>query len=177
MSERVAHKIGYKQTLSGYSFSLDNASLKLLSIILADKELQKLYAKYDLSHMEPFIEDIKETEIIKLLVEIATQYRIMEWNIRDEWKNKDFKTEVVGELFTDNKDEGQELDLTIREACNKVIHAEEIVFDITKLRGTKRYYYNPYIHIYGKKGKLKWKASIDLVLFCNAVNQQFEEPF
>jgi len=175
MPERTAEKKGYTQNFDGYTFNLERASLYLLSIILADKELKQLYAKYDLSHMEPFLEDIKETEILHLLVEIATHYRLMEWNVRKDWKSKRYKTEYVGSLEIENRK--VEIDLSMKEACNKIIHANKIDFDVSKLRGKPYHYFNPFIYVYGQKGKQKWKANIDLVLFCNAANQELESIF
>lgn len=175
MSEETAKKYGFTHRYDGVAFDIERASLTLISIVLADKELKKLYSKYDLGHLETMTDEIREHEIVRLLVEIATQYRLMEWNVSEEWKNKDFKTKHVGLLLVDKKEEP--LDLTMREACNKIIHAEEIIFDIGKIRGHALYYHKPVIHLYGKRGKQGWKASIDLILFCNAANQQVESIF
>lgn len=172
MSEQTARKAGYIRSYDGSTFNLEQASLRLISIVLADKELKKLYSRYDLSHMESWIEEIKEDEIISLLVQIATQYRLMEWNAKEQHKSKRFKTECVGAWSAEENAEVTEL--TMREACNKIIHAEEIVFDVVHMRKVRRYYFKPYIHVYGKRGKKEWSASIDLVLFVNAANQPIE---
>jgi len=71
MTEKSAQKYGYTSSFNGQTFNLEVTTLHLLSIILADKELKKLYSEYDLKYMEPYIEDIKESEILKFLLDIG----------------------------------------------------------------------------------------------------------
>lgn len=64
----------------------------------------------------------------------------------------------------------QEKALTLREACNKIIHANQINFD-KKFRSEpteEGAYYLPVAHLYGKKFNKSWKATIDLREFVNA---------
>ena len=160
---------------NGITFSLERATLTLLSLFVADKEVQSLYSSYDLSHMEIWHGEVKETMIVELLVEIATRYRIMEWGTKDK-RPKEFTNEVVGGLHTSKSEE--ELELSMHEACNKIIHANKFEFDVSRLESSKHhYYFNHNVFTYGTKGKEEWVAMIDIVLFCNAANQQLENPF
>lgn len=52
MSEETAKKYGFTHRYDGVAFDIERASLTLISIVLADKELKKLYCKYDLGHLE-----------------------------------------------------------------------------------------------------------------------------
>jgi hypothetical protein len=160
---------------NGITFSLERATLTLLSLFIADKEIQTLYSKYDLSHMEMWHGEVKEAMIVELLVEIATRYRIMEWGTKDE-RPKDFVNEIVGGMHSSKTE--TEIELSMHEACNKIIHANKFEFDVSRLENSKNhYYFNPNVYTYGTKGKEEWVAMIDIVLFCNAANQSLEDPF
>ncbi len=160
---------------NGMMFSLERSTLTLLSLLVADKEIQTLYRDYDLSHMAGWHEEVKDSMIVELLVEIATRYRIMAWGTKDA-RPKNFKNEIVGVLHS-SKIDGEQ-DLSMQEACNKIIHANNIEFDISPVEKTKkRYYFNPYVYTHGNKGKEEWSAMIDIVLFCNGANQLLENPF
>lgn len=155
-------------------FNLERSSRYLLSIIFADKPLKELYSRYDLPHLE-LVEEDKESEVIRLTVEIATLYRLMEWNSKE--KDKRFIVEMVGALTPDIRKENV-IDLTMREACNKIIHAEKFAIDVQKLAKQPYYYFKPYFHLRGTKGRYTWEAKIDVLLFCNAANQPIDDlPF
>ena len=114
---------------------------------------------------DELIFQIKHDQIIHLLIEIAILYRTL-----DNQLSKDIMYEqarmkrIVGSLYepVGSKKQG----LNIREACNKIIHAVSINFDMTKLPKLNRGYLYPKIHIYGKKGPIDWKAILDIVKFC-----------
>jgi len=160
----------YTHALDGMSFNLERATLNLLSIVFADKLIKQKYFEYGLQNLQ-WIEEIKENEVIRLIVEIATQYRIMESNVKD--KSCLNEKIVVGAL--QKNIESEELtDLTVREACNKIIHAKEIGFDVRKFKGKQEHYFKPYFHIDGTKGKCNWYAYIDLLFFCDAVNRKMD---
>jgi hypothetical protein len=59
--------------------------------------------------------------------------------------------------------------LPLREACNKIIHATEIRFDVVSPRGhLPNYpgsYIRPQLYLYGKKGRLEWRAKLSMVEF------------
>lgn len=115
-------------------------------------------------------DEIRETQAIHLLIEIATLYRIQEQKYLKS--NIEFKENViiernkliVGELFQPIGDKKQPL--IMYEACNKIIHAETINFDLRKLPNSHLSYLYPRIYIYGKKNKIKWRAILDIQEFC-----------
>jgi hypothetical protein len=169
----TAVKAGYFTRYDGMTFDLATSSLQLVSLLIADKHLKKLYHQYDLPHLEHVSAEFRESEIIRLMVEIATQYRLMDWGVASTNRSKHYKVGVVGALSVDGVPGAQ--DLTMREACNKIIHAQEIAFDVTKVRKQNDHFFNPVIHVRGEKGKVGWEASIDIVWFCNAANQPIQK--
>lgn len=58
----------------------------------------------------------------------------------------------------------EEKDLALREACNKIIHAEKLRVDLEEGESGQSYL-NPYIYIYGRQRGTEWKATIDVIVF------------
>mgnify|MGYP006081878151 CR=1 FL=1 len=54
--------------------------------------------------------------------------------------------------------------LDIREACNKIIDAETVRFDMDDLGEQK--YLNPIIYLYGSQQKKEWRAQLNVINFC-----------
>jgi hypothetical protein len=61
----------------------------------------------------------------------------------------------------------QTLPLTIREAFNKIIHAMKIRFDVVLNEEGQRYL-EPFVYLYGKKGNVDWKATLDVMEYARA---------
>lgn len=66
----------------------------------------------------------------------------------------------------------KEENLSLREACNKIIHTRQINFDSELVDAAKSgnaniRYYRPYVYLYGRKRKKEWKATIELHRFLN----------
>ena len=53
--------------------------------------------------------------------------------------------------------------LSLRDACNKIIHAQKINFDIEQIGENK--YFLPKVFMYGYRQKEEWKATIDIPKF------------
>ena len=166
MPESTAVKAGLTAKFDGMTFDLARPVRRLIALILADKTAKKLFYTQELRYLESAWEGESEADIVSLLVEIATQYRLMVWNVSEKNRSAHYADEVVGVIAQEDKQEIS--DLKMRSACDKIIHAEEIVFDASKLRGAPYHFKNPLIHIYGKRGKISWEVSIDLITFCDA---------
>ncbi len=54
--------------------------------------------------------------------------------------------------------------LEIREACNKIIHAQKVRFDVEEIGVQK--YMNPIIYLYGTLQNKEWRATLDVIKFC-----------
>ncbi len=62
------------------------------------------------------------------------------------------------------QDSTGEQGLSLREACNKIIHATKIHFDVSE-NEIGVLYVNPHIYLYGKKFDKDWKAKLDVLDF------------
>ncbi len=66
-------------------------------------------------------------------------------------------------------------ELNLNQACNKIIHASNINFDLTNNSNIKSGYLRPIIYLYGKefskkdKMDLEWKATLKIFPFIKAV--------
>jgi hypothetical protein len=152
-------------------FRLEGTALHLVSLFLADKELKRAYRGHALPHLETFAEEEKESEIIRLTIEIATAFRLMFWNAR-----RPPPSESVGRLCADSSSNTWQ-PLTMLEACHKVIHAEHVGFETRRFPGTECEFIKPKIHVAGTKGKKEWLAEIDVLPFANAALQPIDPPF
>jgi hypothetical protein len=75
-----------------------------------------------------------------------------------------------GQLFPDWPKREAIEDLTLREACNKIIHATKIgrnVVDPDPGRNPDQIgvYLRPYLHLYGTKDGRDWKADLKIIEF------------
>lgn len=55
--------------------------------------------------------------------------------------------------------------LGLRDACNKVIHAHKVDFDVGFTESGVSYLH-PYIYLEGTEWKKPWVANLDIVKFC-----------
>ena len=172
MPKSTAIKAGYAARIAGVDFDLYPQIRHLLSLFIADREIKKMLSKEDLRYLEAFWES--DEDILNLLVELATKYRIMIWNVKESERSIHYGNDVVGVI---REGDSEEADLHIRSACDKIIHAEQIIFDVTKIRGEDYHYRNPFIHITGKRGKKKWEVIVDIVSFCNALCRPVQKSF
>lgn len=164
MPEFDSRKFGYDNVVINSS-AIQIAVQRLLSIFLADNKLQKLYTEGYFQGSWSIVEEIKEEQIIHLLLEIATLYRTEEFKFPNNQyvKNEQNKL-IVGRLHEPQN--APAIDLTMKEACNKIIHAETLNFNVNKLPKFERNYLTPKLFIYGTHRKKPWKAILDIILFC-----------
>jgi hypothetical protein len=110
-------------------------------------------------------EDMENRLIPKLLISLSASLRIKHddgsWWIENE-RN-------VGKLFPDLNTKNEEI-LSLREACNKIIHAKSVHYDIEPIGSFEHIkrqcrYLNPFIYLYGTKYDKNWKAMLDVRQF------------
>lgn len=136
---------------------------RLLAIIFASKSFAELRVgngeKWDpIDHLQQFEDD----EITRILLSVSVTARVI-----DDRNNKVFDLVAgdCGKLFETDEKGTTETGLTLREACNKIIHAQKIRFDISETETTQRYL-NPIIYLYGERRKgHEWRAVLDVVDF------------
>ena len=157
---QATHGIGHE------AFFLD--VYRLLSHCLASEAIAAIEDGSSQRPLSAFVTASERAEISRLLVQIAAYFRVKSddgsWE-HGFWLHKNSKG--VGEL---NEDVSQttSIPLDFREACNKIIHAQQVHFDGESHPTTGVQYLNPVVHLYGTKGRKKWKATLDITQFCRA---------
>lgn len=141
-------------------------SYRLLCHVLASREIA---GRQTQSSPRDLIMVSETEEVSKLLVHVATYYRIKyddeSWE-HGEWLHQNFSG--VGSLAEDVSVPEKSTSLSLRDACNKIIHANRVLFDLEIHPVTGVEYITPRVFLYGTKGKLTWRAELDVVRFCEA---------
>jgi len=156
--------------------------------VLFDKKIWELITVFGSSKFlyknfeeeKDFFEKAKNFELSKiseLLISIAVMARSLIDNssyIEDDNDDRIVGSIVYGDSNNPNK-------LKFRMACNKIIHLENINFDIDEGVNIKNGFINPIVYLYGEeyqgggeeKNKIKWKATIDIIKFCKKALKSF----
>ncbi len=111
--------------------------------------------------------DFEEGEIVRLLVNVAVTARIMDE--RDDRLSAQFNV-TCGQLINDLDEPDNIVELDLREACNKIIHARKFNWDVDQLKEENLPYpttrfLTPRMHLYGERGNQRWKATLDIAEF------------
>jgi len=136
-------------------------AFQLISIVNGSKESHKQL------ELKGMLFTYEMSELSRLLVEIAVFVRnnidLGLLSYPDPMFNMETK---VGYLLKNLKNIDNCIDLTIREACNKIIHAKHINFDLEEGINLGKYdYLNPFVYLYGDYQDKDWKAQIDINTF------------
>ena len=114
-----------------------------------------------------FLNAFEKQNIQELLISIAVKLRMI-----DDRLNIDQEEYINGELndvgtLTKRTGKTGEKILTIRDACNKIIHAVLIEYssDWIEVRGKKKTYLKTELLLYDEADKSGWKAKIDIIKF------------
>lgn len=142
---------------------------RLITIILSSKELSKLCLFLDDETPSLMKQEFEQNEIEHLLLQIAILVRAADdaarsgQTIGGSWNPK------VGKIIQNIKTNKKE-DLTLREACNKIIHAQKVSYDLNRNSEPRRTYVKPsFMYLYGKKDNKDWKTILDIKKFCIGV--------
>ena len=135
---------------------------RLLAIFLASQRFAELCKRHPEEGFDPIhkIREVEADEITRILLNLAITARVV-----DDREQRVF--ELVGSdcgtLQNDLCDLQTEV-LEIREACNKLLHAETVRFDVEELGVQK--HLNPCIYLYGALQGRSWRAKLDVIKFC-----------
>jgi hypothetical protein len=151
--------------IEGHIPNIDTTMLelyRLLTTFLASKNVAELRT----GHGESFdaishLESIGEDEITRILLAVAITARVIDDR---DGHILDLVAGPCGTLVTFGDNEEIFQLLSLREACNKIIHAQKVRFDISKTNDDQPYL-NPSIYLYGKLHKKEWKATLDVIAF------------
>jgi hypothetical protein len=179
LPERLRHELlVFGPSFDAAPFALD--LYRLVCIVLADKSIGKLVGP-DYLNTTP-IQELQDRyrggELIRILISSAVALRILfDQRPRDPISKRmvsrfdSVSKRECGQLWSRwPKDKRKPEPLTLREACNKIIHAEDIKDDIMvpdlamnpDLIGT---YIRPFLDLYGTKNGQKWRAKLSIIEF------------
>jgi hypothetical protein len=138
---------------------------RLFGIVLGDRQLAEMeHGKY--SAIELLRSEYAHSELIRILTSTATALRIL-FDQHEPFAN--VSQRPCGELFVEWPTPAS-IDLTLRETCNKIIHARKVNYD--EVDPDPGYnpdqigvYLRPYVHLYGKKDFCDWKATLSIIDF------------
>ena len=113
---------------------------RLLCHVHTSEYLSNLSDMGDFCPWQSLRDDFEASEIVRILLQTSVMVRFIGFGHADEARShRDALSEPVGELFKDTRRPESE-SLQLREACNKIIHAHNIVLDsnsVTKISGSK----------------------------------------
>ena len=135
---------------------------RLVSIFLSSREFARLRTNYPGEGFDPIFElqDVEEDEITRILLMLAITARVID-------DREGYVYDLAGGRCGDLQEDVSKpelVDLELREACNKIIHAKKVRFDVEEERNEQSYF-RPFVYLYGSKGKVDWKATLDVIAF------------
>ena len=145
---------------------------QLLLIFLADKPLLALSMAEpaDGHTLDGLHNEFCEDEITRILMNSAISLRILD----DRDGGVLQRAAACGELHIN----GQSEPLSFREACNKIVHATRVNFDIERLDGEpladpvgEPTFLNPKIYLYGARNGTEWKAVLNIASYVHGAIQ------
>ena len=143
----------------------------VMSLLLADKRVAETPS------VATWTNTFYETEVRRLLVWVTVTVR----GLLNLLQQKDISEQTCGEYWPDIGDYENQEDLTLRRACNSVIHAKEILLYKTPRQESERVVK----HIYDDRATVRsnlhgktTRAEIDIIKFVKIANvliNSFEE--
>jgi hypothetical protein len=132
---------------------------RLLSYLYASRKFAELNTSL---HDDPvnYLLQYESSEITRILLCTAVTFRIVD--DRDERILDNFDT-TCGCLIEISDNVDRRIGLSLREACNKIIHAKKVHFDTSEIN--LNHYLNPTIYLYGSHKGKEWKAVLDIERF------------
>jgi len=148
----------------GYIFDTQTLRLelyRLLCYFIASERLAKEEPIF-----EEFLDEFQKDQIKTILITTAITVRVI--YDRDRKHLKEFTKCGKLHIGSGRKKEVKNLDL--REACNKIIHAEDIKFELFDKDYPKKI--KPFVNLYGVQEKVRWKAIINIIEFVKKIEYQ-----
>lgn len=137
-------------------------------------EVGRNISKYGIDAWQEYSVQIKQV-ISNLVIECAIKIRIIEDTLKELGSNTDFRSKdiearenaTIGEVITGN------VDLTLRESCNKIVHASSVsLLWSEKQNGSNMpiEYWNSYIELYGTHFNRDWRIKLNLEEWAQALS-------
>ena len=140
--------------MTNYTFdtiSIEKQCYHLVVMAIASRQLRDDFPPSEDAEIHIFYA-YEEQEIHQILISIAVQLRMMDDILKQNSRAREFGETVIGRL---NETDA----LSLREACNKVIHAREIEIPLP---------IKPEIVLHGKKGGEVWRAEFKIFDFARS---------
>lgn len=141
---------------------------RLVASVLASREFGALPAGVG-QPLNELSRDFEMGEIEHALVSIAITVRVL---LDQESPRPLESRSECGVLTPDVACPDNQRRLTLREACNKIIHAKQRNFDVDNYSTPTGL--SPSIHLYGAQFEQEWKASVDLLAFSGLIAELTE---
>jgi hypothetical protein len=147
---------------------------RLLTIFASSEALEKRRKSQDGRCVYSWsIECFEYTEIGRILVTLSAMLR-NDWDAYP-WRSEQNLTTIgqdtsVGFLIPDLDDAATSTPLAVRESFNKILHSEKLHLDRSEGGDLTRGYLLPRVHLYGMHHGRRWKASIDIFRWAEAVH-------
>ncbi len=134
---------------------------RLLNQFIASRRLSEMCADDPyLNHAMYALDHFFEIEATRILLSSAVIARVIDDRDGD-LKNYDT---TCGKLIKNLNNPNDVVDLNLREACNKIIHAKTIKYDVeVERQGYDQRLFNPYMYYYGSLNGKNWKAILNVV--------------
>jgi hypothetical protein len=153
---------------------------RLLNVVLADEAIARLATQQGdelVSLRDQFVED----ELIHLLISTAVMNRSHDDHMagpRADRSELSFSPvdQVCGRLTNDlGGSREQEIDLNLREACNKIIHAEHITVETQLIEGAQFQSLPTTVVLRGTLGRRGWVALLNVPDYVRATFKNFRD--
>src|SRR5262249_21733705 len=158
--KRVVENLARRE-FDGGPFALD--LYRLLAIVLSDQRIARLgdETRYHQPPVWQLQDRFRKGEVIRILISSAV----------DPTEFKKTPMQPCGSLWPSwPKNKRKPEVLTLREACNKIVHSEDIKDD--EVIPNRRYnpdelgvYIRPFAYLYGTKDGSRWRAKLSIVDF------------
>jgi len=137
---------------------------RLLSTFLASKGFAELCTNYPGEGFDPIykIQEVEGDEITRVLLNLAITARVID--DREDGIFVLFGADCG--ILQRDLTSPDVVALSLREACNKIIHASKVRFDVEEL-GLQRFF-NPIIYLYGNLNGRDWRVQLNVIDFCKA---------
>jgi len=126
---------------------------------IAELEQSLLYGAEDPLHQ---FEKLERDLITKRLIAVAITIRILDDSYT---KVFDSITDYCGTITQDLNNPLDNRGLGLRAACNKIIHARKVTFDVVT-DSSGRTFLHPYLYLNGTENGKPWIVNLDVVKFC-----------
>ena len=117
-----------------------------------------------------WLQNVEGSEVSRLLVSIAAMARngadatkAAEEGCHEEYDER--QRSPVGRLVPDLESPGESIDLSFREACNKVLHALSVQAEREPGREDSAGPLTGFVNLYGEHRGKRWRARIDIPEF------------